>query len=93
MNQIWKTQLEPGRDGFVQIPANSRPISVHEQNGLVCIWWEVINTKQPLVSRRYWIVRTGKEEYPLPHEAVFLGTIVFQNMQNYVVHVYVGREE
>ena len=83
--KIFKYTLQPlTRDVDVKMPHGARLLTVANQGGdTVCVWAEV-DTRQPLVTRRFALVGTGEDFTGL---GIYVGTA--HEVAGYlVVHVY-----
>jgi len=78
--QIWKYQLQITDEQIISVPAGSRPISVAEQNGKLCMWAIVGSNRS--AKMRIQVVGTGN---PMPDVGDYIGTVV---MGKFVWHVF-----
>ncbi len=53
---IWKFTLRPIIE--IEMPEGAQVLSVHEQNGEVCMWAQV-RTENPTVKRKFFTFGTG----------------------------------
>ncbi len=82
MKAVWKFELHPFSS--LSMPVGAKPLSVHAQNGNICLWAEV-DTDAEKESRKFVIVGTG---HPVPVEAgVFIGSALL-NDGALVFHVF-----
>lgn len=87
MAAILKYQLEITDRQTLKLPANARLLSVHDQNGALCLWAYVNPPANPL-ERVIRIVGTGHElpsDFLTHHD--FIGTVVQEEISA-VWHVF-----
>jgi len=84
MKAIWKYELTMGTRQVVEMPVGAKLLTVHRQEGIVCLW-AIVNTALPTEERIIGVFTTG---YPLPENPKeYIGTAFF-NGGEFVVHVF-----
>ena len=87
---IYKQILPLGyTEHTIEIPARSVFISAENQKECLCVWYECTPGAKAS-KRKIYVIETGKEKPDL--QVDFLGTVLFDR-GNYVVHVYVRKNE
>lgn len=82
MKTIYKYAI--GVNGRVVAPRGAKFLTVHEQNGEICVWAEV-DTDEPSVEHNFFYVGTGFPVDDTPNK--YLGTAFFGNA-SVVIHVF-----
>lgn len=86
-NVIYKYQLDPSDEQVVEMPANARILSAHEQRGMPHIW-AVVDPDSETEKRK--ILMRGTGHAAPPASAPFIGT-VFHGP--FVWHIFDGGAE
>jgi len=84
MTQIWKYELKTVRYPEIEMPENSKILTVQIQNGIPCIWVEVDPIFKKTVLRRFEFVPTGQNVNP---HALYIATLQF-NGGKIIQHLY-----
>ena len=84
MYTIHKYPLEIERQFTIQIPSNSQPLHVEEQNGIPTIWC-LIDPHMPIIESIFYCLATG-ETFPSHFSDTsgvirhaFIGTVLMSN--------------
>lgn len=86
MKNIHKVTLSFGLpQQFVELPENSKILSVQNQEGRLVLWY-MFDEGAKLETVEFIIATTGNR-VELPHTAEYLGTVQFYE-GSYVVHVF-----
>jgi hypothetical protein len=76
MRTIYKYQISARPHvQLLATPKDWEPLSVQAQGNCICIW-AMIDTDEPMVDQRVYVVATG-EELDVPAAAKYLGTAQF----------------
>jgi len=87
MKTIYKYQLGITSRQIVEIPEQSKILSVANQRGHLCLW-VMVNSYKPLVKRTIEILGTGNpipESISQPVGRHFIGTVI---IEPFVWHVF-----
>lgn len=80
---IWKYPLEITRSQCIEVPSDSRALSAALQNGDLCVWF-LVEESRPKQTRRILIYGTGN-----PIGGVFAGWFIGSVQQGpFVWHVF-----
>ena len=81
MKTIYKYILKP--EISIRIPEQSQLLSVHEQNGEVCLW-ALVNPQNIDETRTFAVFGTG---HRVPEDHIFVGTALLEG-GSLVFHVF-----
>lgn len=84
--RVWKFVLQPELHQRLELPKGTKPLSVHNQRGSICMWAEVDAMEKELQFFDIFIFETDDDL--LPARGDFLGTCILED-GNLVLHVYV----
>lgn len=91
MKTIWKYNLIQGHEAKtnINIPLNSKLLSVGKQGNALNIWFEVDKEVRELETRKFYVMHTGGNyDYD---SLQFIQTVVFSS--TYVLHVFEEKRE
>lgn len=89
MKVIYKQQITDAHVAF-NVAASFKPLSVHIQRGIPCLWYET-DDEQPLTGvAAVYLVGTGTSDLRLvPPDGKFIGTFMSAS-EDLVFHAYVA---
>lgn len=87
MTTIYKYQLDITHEQVIEIPANSKVLSVANQDEVLCIWVEVFKDEERKEALTVYVFGTG-HNIPSTLNASFVGTILMANGR-LVWHVFI----
>lgn len=81
--QVWKTELHPDLS-VTLLPKGARPLSIHIQNGVPCLW-SLVDPRAERAIKAFYITGTAQD---LPENiGAFVGTFLVEN-DTLVFHVF-----
>ena len=90
MYEIWKYKLVVSDTQFIDMPINSKVLSIQSQNNIITMW-VMVDPEAKMAKRLFHVFGTGHEvriEYP---EDKYIGTILMApNGYNLVWHIFDG---